>query len=143
MVEDRERSLQLYLKRTESSEKLDYFILGATLAICAYLAQTNPYARVGVNEETLLLISLLIFTGSAVCGFKRIQAKVDLMIIQAKVMTRKDGSNNDVYMQHQLKLQRKSAFLYFSRNYLLMFGLLFYIVTKVWATYQTDGWIPV
>ena len=41
----------------EALHKLDYFILGVTLAICAYLAQTNPYAQLGINKETFLLVA--------------------------------------------------------------------------------------
>lgn len=52
MATDFERSDQLGLMQIEASQKLDHFILGATLAICAYLAQTNPYAQLGINKET-------------------------------------------------------------------------------------------
>lgn len=35
----------------------DQFVLGATLAASAYLAQTQKYAMLGWNAETLLLIA--------------------------------------------------------------------------------------
>lgn len=67
----------------EAASKLDYFILGVTLAICAYLAQTNPYAQFGVNKETFLLGSLLVFASSAVCGFKRIESTIAALRMNA------------------------------------------------------------
>lgn len=52
----------------EARSELDYFLLGATLAICGYLAQTNTYGRLGVNKETFLLITLLVFAARQRCG---------------------------------------------------------------------------
>lgn len=67
---------QLKTFHNEAANELDYFILGATLAICAYLAQTNPYGRIGFTEESLLLGTFLLFVCSAACGFKRIESSI-------------------------------------------------------------------
>jgi hypothetical protein len=44
------------------------------LAICAYLAQTNTYAKIGLNQQTFLLGTLLIFGVNAFFGFRRIES---------------------------------------------------------------------
>ncbi len=76
MSSNQERVVLLTTAHNTAAEKLDYFILGVSLAICAYLAQTNPYGRIGLNRETFLLGSLLVFAASAVFGFLRIQSTI-------------------------------------------------------------------
>ncbi|MGY3172335.1 hypothetical protein ACVWYU_001712 [Pseudomonas sp. TE12234] len=43
MVSDFECSDQIGLMQFEASKVLDHFILGASLAICTFLTQTNLY----------------------------------------------------------------------------------------------------
>ncbi|RTB64080.1 hypothetical protein [Pseudomonas aeruginosa] len=52
----------------KGSLNFDQFVLGATLAASAYLAQTQRYAQLGWNEETLLLLPLLVLVLSAWLG---------------------------------------------------------------------------
>ncbi|WP_224786388.1 hypothetical protein [Pseudomonas fluorescens] len=142
MASDYERSDQLGVMQIEASNKLDQFILGVTLAICAYLAQTNPYAPLGLNQETMLLFSLLIFASSAAFGFWRIEAKIAVMFANAQAL---DANNSEVIEAHRsmgLKFIRKSVLHYHCRNILLVAGLATYVGTKVWASYQSNGWIP-
>ncbi|MGH9878298.1 MAG: hypothetical protein ACRD5H_11725 [Nitrososphaerales archaeon] len=143
MASNHERSDQMGLLQIEASSKLDYFILGVTLAICAYLAQTNPYAPVGINKETFLLISLAVFAGSAVCGFKRLEAKVSIMHSNAQALGAATEHEHDEYCDRASKYNKKAIFHYSARNGLLLIGLICYIGTKVWASYQSNGWIPV
>ena len=126
----------------EAASKLDYFILGVTLAICAYLAQTNPYAQLGANKETFLLGSLLVFAASAICGFKRIEAAIAVLRMNAAALEERDLQLR-AYCIKRLKEDRESHNWYIVRNYLLAAGLLCYLATKVWATYQNTGWISV
>lgn len=134
----------LLLKTThnEAASKLDYFILGVTLAICAYLAQTNPYAKIGVNEATLLLCSLFVFAASAVCGFKRIESTIATLRMNATALEEPDPQVR-AYCIMRLNERREAHYWYKVRNYLLAAGLLCYLATKVWATYQGNGWILV
>ncbi|WP_032828711.1 MULTISPECIES: hypothetical protein [unclassified Pseudomonas] len=126
----------------EAASKLDYFILGVTLAICAYLAQTNPYAQIGVNKETFLLGSLLVFATSAICGFKRIESTIAALRMNAAALEEKDPQLR-AYCLQRLRDSRESHHWYKVRNYLLATGLLCYLATKVWDSYQSHGWISV
>lgn len=134
--------LQLKVAHNEAASKLDYFILGVTLAICAYLAQTNPYAQLCVNKETFLLGSLLVFAASAICGFKRIESTIAALRMNAAAL---EAPNAQIrgYCLQKLRESRESHWWYKARNFLLAAGLLCYLATKVWDTYQSHGWIPV
>jgi len=132
--------LQLKVAHNEAASKLDYFILGVTLAICAYLAQTNPYAQLGINKETFLLCSLLVFAASAICGFKRIESTISAMLANATILEEKDTYQRTLGLL-ALSERRTPLYWYKARNYLLASGLLSYLATKVWDTYQSHGWI--
>ncbi|MCQ6258394.1 hypothetical protein [Pseudomonas sp. Q11] len=134
--------LQLKVAHNEAASKLDYFILGVTLAICAYLAQTNPYAQLGVNKETFLLGSLLVFATSAICGFKRIESTIAALRMNA-VALEEPNPQVRAYCIMKLNERRESHWWYKARNLLLAAGLLCYLATKVWDTYQSHGWITV
>lgn len=133
--------LLVSLHKNEAS-KLDHFILGATLAICAYLAQTNPYAQLGVNKETFLLGTLLVFATSALCGFKRLEAVVDSIRLNAMALQQENDALR-AYMLELVRESKRASRYYLARNYLLAAGTICYLATKVWATYQNDGWIPI
>ncbi|WP_070092801.1 hypothetical protein [Pseudomonas monteilii] len=133
--------LLISLHKNEAS-KLDHFILGITLAICAYLAQTNPYAQLGINKETFLLGTLLVFAASAVCGFKRIEACVDSIRVNAMALQEANPIRREYLLEHVRERQTASRY-YLARNYLLAAGTICYLATKVWATYQSNGWIPI
>ncbi|WP_207265154.1 hypothetical protein [Pseudomonas sp. GW101-3H06] len=126
----------------EAVSKLDYFILGVTLAICAYLAQTNPYAKLGANKETFLLASLLVFASSAVCGFKRIEAMNKAIRMNAVALEQPEPQAR-AYFLDRLNKEPAAQRWYAARNYLLGAGLFCYLATKVWAAYQNTGWILV
>ncbi|MGU9818964.1 hypothetical protein ACU684_26640 [Pseudomonas sp. LF135] len=126
----------------EAANKLDYFILGVTLTICAYLAQTNPYAQLGFNRETFLLGSLLVFAASAICGFKRIEATIAALRMNAAALEEPNAQARAFFLK-KLREDREAHNWYKIRNYLLGAGLLCYLATKVWATYQSNGWIIV
>lgn len=137
-----ERVEQLIALHKGESSKLDHFILGVTLAICAYLAQTNPYAQLGANKETFLLGSLLVFAASAICGFKRLEATIESLRLNAIALQQEDPRVR-AYLLDTVRARKAPSRYYLCRNYLLAVGLLCYLSTKVWATYQHSGWIPV
>ena len=124
----------LTMTHNEAASKLDYFILGATLAICAYLAQTNPYAELGMNEETFLLGSLLVFASSAIYGFKRIKATIAVIRLNAMALEEQNPQLR-AYCIQKLKDDPSTHRWYVVRNYLLAAGLVCYLATKVWASY--------
>jgi hypothetical protein len=125
----------------EAAHKLDYFILGATLAICAYLAQTNPYGQIGINKETFLLASLLVFAVSAAYGLRRIESAISLIRINVFILNQTDAAKLEKLGTKFLTEADKGLLHGRLRNYLLAAGLLCYVTTKVWASYQNTGWI--
>jgi hypothetical protein len=130
------------MQHNEAASKLDYFILGVTLAICAYLAQTNPYGKIGLNTETLLLVTLFVFAFSAIFGFKRLESAIKSSRLNAIALGFADPAATQFYMD-KLKGDKTSHRYYVIRNRLLFAGLLCYVATKVWASYQGNGWILV
>jgi hypothetical protein len=134
MSESQSRIDQLTTLHNEAASKLDYFILGATLAICAYLAQTNPYGQVGINEETFLLLSLLIFAASATCGFKKIESGISALRMNAVALGYPDEQGR-AYLVSKIRKDNTSYHWYQGRNFLLLLGLACYLVTKVSASY--------
>jgi hypothetical protein len=125
---------QITNQYNEALSKLDYFILGATLAICAYLAQTNPYGKLGLNKETMLMGTLLIFAASAVAGFKRIENGVFTLGMNARILAHPDATFRQKKID-EMRSDRKAQRLYRLRNALLLLGLTSYLAVKVWAAY--------
>ncbi|MGF6125198.1 hypothetical protein QF019_000387 [Pseudomonas frederiksbergensis] len=125
----------------DAAHKLDYFILGVNLAICAYLAQTNPYGNVGFNKETFLLVSLVVFAASAACGLRRIESALFLMRTNVFILNQTDSEKRQEMYKHCLA--DKGPTYAKIRDILLFVGLFCYLATKVCATYQSNGWIPV
>ncbi|WP_448723848.1 hypothetical protein [Pseudomonas farris] len=144
MAEEQDRIDQLIYRSQDEGTKLDYFIQGATLAICAYLAQTNPYGQLGLNKETFLLGSLLVFAVSAILGFKRLEAKVTFLFDNAEALQTPDRAlRSKVLLGLRTTNNTRAVRLYKYRNITLLLGLVCYVITKVWAAYQNNGWIPV
>ena len=82
------------------------------------------------------------FAASAICGFKRIEVSISVLRRNAYALKQPEPEiradfirilNEDLEPHHWYK----------ARNYLLAAGLLCYLATKVWATYQSSGWILV
>jgi hypothetical protein len=134
MSSNQERVALLTTSHNTASEKLDYFILGVSLAICAYLAQTNPYGRIGINIETFLLVSLLAFAASAVFGFLRIEAMIKTIRLNVFALDQKDPRATAFYLE-KLRGNCQGHKYYRARNTLLIAGLGCYLATKIWAAY--------
>ena len=73
-----ERSDKLYESWRQATEKFDYFMLGLTGAICAYIAQKYVPSKLGLNPGTLELGALLLLVFAAVSGFIRIEKTMAL-----------------------------------------------------------------
>jgi hypothetical protein len=141
MATDQERADVMGVQQIEASNKLDHFILGISVAICAYLAQTNPYAQIDMNKETFLLLSLLIFAASCIFGFKRLESRTNLALAHAQALGATSGGQRATWLTRSQRYSKQCNKYYRIRNCLLLAGLLCYLVTKVWATYQHTGWI--
>jgi hypothetical protein len=71
-----ERSDKVHETWRQSSEKFDYFVLGITGALCAYITQTFKFMKLGVTPNSLEFIAFLLLCLAAFAGFRRIEATV-------------------------------------------------------------------
>jgi hypothetical protein len=68
-----DRSDKVYETYQQAVQKFDYFVLGVTGALCAYISQVYKPAQIGLNPGTLELLALLLLVASAVAGFRRVE----------------------------------------------------------------------
>lgn len=73
-MSDNEKSMTLHTHWRSSAQKFDYFVLGATGALCAFISQTFTPERIAFSPATVELASLLILIVSGLFGFIRIEA---------------------------------------------------------------------
>jgi hypothetical protein len=74
-----ERSDSVWSRWAAGSEKFDYFIVGISSALAAYLGQHYLPAKVGLNPATLELAAILSLSGSVVVGLKRIEQQLEVL----------------------------------------------------------------
>lgn len=133
-----ERGLAIHLAYLDSAHKFDHFLLGASLAGCAYLAQTNPFGRIGYNIETMYLISLCTLALSAYGGFRRLEAVLALLRVNAKyleVIQAMSPADQAAASQVMNGGMNRTSFWARVRNGFLYGGFIAYVGTKVFATY--------
>ena len=68
-----DRSDQLHADWRASTEKFDYFVLGALGALCAFIGQGYKPSKLGLNPTSLELIALLALVFAVIFGFRRIE----------------------------------------------------------------------
>ena len=122
----------------EAQNKFDNFVLGALLAICAYLAQSNPYAPLGLNHETIFLLSLLSFILSSLFGFKRIEDVITGYRFNHILLDA--GERNDINRKNEAKeklniIKASAESNYKLRNKLMFCGLILYVIAKYAKVY--------
>lgn len=71
-----EQSNILFQHTREGAQRFEYFLLGISLALCAYVGQTVRPEKLGFSPYTLEVVSVVILIGSIVTGFKRIEAMI-------------------------------------------------------------------
>lgn len=81
-----DRSDKLYEASRDAQVKFDYFVLGVVGALCAYIGQAFHPSRLGFNPSTSELLSLLLFVGAAIAGFRRIESVNSLMRINSQYL---------------------------------------------------------
>jgi hypothetical protein len=85
-----ERSDKVYENWRQATEKFDYFVLGLTGALCAYISQQYEPSKIGLNPGTLELTALLIFVFAAIVGFKRIEKTMALSRLNHRCLRAKE-----------------------------------------------------
>ncbi|EIU7108242.1 hypothetical protein ACLHTP_07385 [Pseudomonas aeruginosa] len=135
-----DRDLVMFEAHRDASSKFDHFLLGATLATCGYLAQTNPYGRVGYNIETMYLVSLIALALSAYFGFKRVESKIQMHLGNAKYLEMTGKIHPAIqgeFREILEKMSDRTAVWYRLRNGFLFSGFIAYILTKIFSSYLT------
>jgi hypothetical protein len=136
-----ERSVQLHKSASTETANFDRFVLGASMAACAYLAQTMPFGPIGVNVSTMYLATLFMMALSAVFGFLRIEATITTTNANSSYLYMIEmGQLNDASMRRFAhaaveKVADRTKTMYVLRNLTMLFSLVCYIATKVYATY--------
>ena len=74
-----DRSLLEFADYKEGSRRFDYFILGVSCALCAYVGQNlQPQQLQWFSPYMVTVAALLLLVGSVVAGFKRVESVVQL-----------------------------------------------------------------
>jgi hypothetical protein len=81
-----ERSDKVFDSWRQAAEKFDYFILGVTGALCAYISQVYKPARLGLNPDTLELLALILLVCSAIVGFRRIERSIEVTLLNHRLL---------------------------------------------------------
>ncbi|HCT59137.1 MAG TPA: hypothetical protein DGD08_18200 [Gemmatimonas aurantiaca] len=71
-----ERAIKAWEHWRASSEKLDYFLLGTSSALTAYIGQRLPVEPLGFNAGTLELSSVVVFAFASLAAIERLRASV-------------------------------------------------------------------
>lgn len=81
-----ERSDKVFENWRQAVEKFDYFMLGVTGALCAYISQVYKPAKFGLNPASLELLALVLLVGSAVAGFRRIERTIQVTSLNHRLL---------------------------------------------------------
>ncbi|VVN50608.1 hypothetical protein PS687_00357 [Pseudomonas fluorescens] len=135
------RSVLLHQSASTESMGFDRFVLGATLAACAYMAQTIPFGPLGHNIETMYLWTLVVMAAAAFFGFKRIEAVIEMVKFNSQYLADLETGKvktEERFDRYQTALKRSShrtLIFYRARNMTLFMSFACYVATKVFATY--------
>jgi hypothetical protein len=75
-MSEQTRSVIAYEHAREASQRFEYFILGVSIGLCAYIGQTLSPQKLGLNPYTLEVCSLVMLIASIVVGFKLIESVI-------------------------------------------------------------------
>jgi len=123
----------------KSSFGFDQFVLGATLAGCAYLAQTIAYDQLGWNPATVQLVPLLLMALAAYFGFKRIEASIHTVKLNAAYLQLCSQYPGNAFPEQKAYAERasdRSGGYYSLRNLLLMLSLMGFVAAKILVKYD-------
>ena len=87
-----DRSLIEFGYYREGLQRFEYFIVGVSLALCAYVGQTLHPEKLGLlSAYTIEVVSLALLVVSAVAGFKRIESLIQLSRLNAQQLNAKEN----------------------------------------------------
>jgi hypothetical protein len=83
----------LYKHTREAAQRFEYFLLGISVALCAFIGQTLTPERLGYNAYTLQVASLVALIGSVVAGFKRVEVMIATSGLNHEIVARQVHRN--------------------------------------------------
>jgi hypothetical protein len=90
-----DRSFEMHKSHSGAKDKFDYFVLAIIIAVIAYLTKGMKFNIIGLNIETIQLVSLLIFGWSAISGFKRIEHTME--VYRLNYILLENGKDSDLH----------------------------------------------
>ena len=130
----------------QASEKLDYFLLGLTGAICAYEAQQIKFGKLGLNTYTLEVFGILLLVGSMVLGYLRLQETIDVFKKSHELLFVSGGGCPEGVTREKeasIKKHSKNATVYYRlRGWFLLAGFMVLLIAKMIEPYVTPMSLP-
>jgi hypothetical protein len=83
-MSEQKRSLIAYEHAREGSQRFEYFILGVSVGLCAYIGQTLSPQKLGFSPYTLEVCSLVVLIASIVVTFKLIESVITVSPPQSR-----------------------------------------------------------
>lgn len=117
----------------------DQFVLGATLAACAYLAQTATYDQLDWNPSTLQLLPLLLLGFTAFFGFKRIESSIQTIKLNSAYLQLLSDFPGNAFPEQRGFVQQesdRSGFYYGIRNKFILLSFLAFVSVKILVKYN-------
>ncbi len=82
----------IYTHTRESAQRFEYFLLGISVGLCAYVGQTLKSEKLGFSPYTFQVVSLVILFLSIIAGFRRVEMMIataglnyELVALQAQM----------------------------------------------------------
>lgn len=117
----------------------DQFVLGATLAASAYLAQTATYDRIAWNASTLQLLPLLALGVTAFLGFKRIESSIQTIKLNSAYLELCADHPGTQFQEPRAIVQKesdRSGFYYGLRNKFILISFVVFVSVKILVKYN-------
>lgn len=136
-----ERSVQLHHSASAETANFDRFVLGASMAACAYLAQTMPFGPLGLNVQTMYLLTLALMGMSSVFGFLRIESTITTTNANSNYLHGiemgylREMGERLAARKHVDDLADRTQIMYRIRNLMMLVSFFCYVATKVYESY--------
>lgn len=134
-----ERSVDVHRAYRDATERFDTFVLAALLTSAGYMAQSNPFGRLGVNFQTLFLVSFGFVLIATYFAFKRIEKIIVGLSLNHQALHGHETQNAHLTQlaNHALASDIKPASLatYRWRNRFIVLALGTYVAAKIWKAY--------
>jgi hypothetical protein len=83
-----ESELIVFQQAREGAQRFEYFLLGISLALCAYEGKTLAPQKLGLNAYTIEVLAVLLIIVSVIFGFKHIQMMIAMSSLNHEILTR-------------------------------------------------------